>query len=107
MKKLLIIVSIAILSIAISGCMGSARMGVESKEIHMLLKKAEAKRKMASKEGVEFRFTKKYIKQGHEALKKGDMKKAKALAKKALIQASRALEQKQISKENWMLAVPK
>jgi len=107
MKKLLMIVSSVVLLVGITSCSSSSLSTPEGKEVLMLINKAEAARKIASKAGVEFRFTKKHIKNAQKALNNGNIKKAKALASKALIQAKRAVKQKRIQARKWKLAVPR
>jgi hypothetical protein len=104
MKKILSIAMLFVFSFGIISCVAPSP---EENSIRSILKKAEMHRKMASRNHVEFRFTKKYIKNGYKALKKGNYKKAKAFATKALTQAKRAMIQKKISDKNWKLALPK
>ena len=68
---------------------------------------ADAARKEAAAVGHEWRYTGKWIKEARGALESGDTAKAKEMAERAQFEAEQALEQAEISKATWKIAVPR
>lgn len=98
------IITVLMAGLFLVGCGAS---GPAADKTQALIEKAKAQRVIASKAHVEFRDTKKFIKQAEKALKDGKLQLAYDKANRAYTGSVRAIKQKEIAETTYLMAVPK
>lgn len=98
------IITVFIASLFLVGCGAS---GPDANKTQALIEKAKSQRVIASKEHVEFKDTKKFIKEAEKALKDGKLQLAYDKANRAYAGSVRAIKQKEMAEKGYLLAVPK
>ncbi len=102
--KTIIKVTTLVLSLAFLACAGSSHT---KSEISKLIKEAEAKRVLAVKAHIEFKNSKKLIKEAKKALKNGNLDLAYEKALRVHTYGIRAFEQKKLADKHYKDAIPK
>jgi len=102
--KTIIKVTAFLLSLVVFSWAGSSH---SKSEISKLIKEAEAKRVLAVKAHIEFKGSKKLIKEAKKALDKGNLDLAYEKALRVHTYGIRAFEQKKLADKHYKDAIPK